>query len=216
MSPAALLLLGPTGSGKTPLGRRLEERGLAGRRCLHFDFGAELRAAAESPERIPGLTSDELRTVRRSLETGALLEDRDFPIAVKILDAFEDRMAVGRGDILVLNGLPRHAGQARMLETRVRVRAVAVIEASAETILERIRLDTGGDRGERADDRLDSVRRRLETYRERTLPLVGFYEARGAAIVRVSADIRTTAEDMRQFLADGGVLESVFAVDIPA
>lgn len=213
---SALLLVGPTGSGKTPLGRELEERGLAGRRCLHFDFGAELRAVAASPGSVPGLTADELRTVRLSLKTGALLEDRDFPIALKILEGFEARMSMAGADILVLNGLPRHAGQAEMLEPRVRVRAVAVLRASAETVLERIRLDSGGDRGERADDRLESVRSRLETYRDRTLPLIGFYEARGAVVVRVPVSVRATAEDMRRFLEDRAVLEAVFAFNDPA
>ncbi len=44
--PKAILLLGPTGSGKTPLGQALEKKGLAGRRCVHFDFGANLREIA--------------------------------------------------------------------------------------------------------------------------------------------------------------------------
>ena len=39
----AILLLGPTGSGKTPLGQVLEERGLWGHTSRHFDFGASLR-----------------------------------------------------------------------------------------------------------------------------------------------------------------------------
>ena len=43
----AILLLGPTGSGKSPLGDELEANGLNGRRCLHFDFGRRLRRAAE-------------------------------------------------------------------------------------------------------------------------------------------------------------------------
>ncbi|MDW7761659.1 MAG: hypothetical protein SCM96_13625 [Acidobacteriota bacterium] len=46
----AVLILGPTGSGKTPLGRELETRGHAGRRCRHFDFGAEMRALAGGPQ----------------------------------------------------------------------------------------------------------------------------------------------------------------------
>lgn len=213
---SALLLIGPTGAGKTPLGGRLEGRGLAGRRGLHFDFGAQLRAAAGSPEIVPGLSADELGTIRLSLETGALLEDRDFPIAVKILDAFETRMASAPGDILVLNGLPRHVGQAEMLEARIRVRAVAVLEASVETVLGRIRHDTGGDRRERADDRRESVELRFETYRERTLPLVGFYEARGASIIRVPVGVWTTAEEMREFLVGSKILEAAFGVDDPA
>ena len=40
----AVLLLGPTGAGKSPLGDWLEARGLWGRPCHHFDFGANLRA----------------------------------------------------------------------------------------------------------------------------------------------------------------------------
>jgi adenylate kinase family enzyme len=39
----AMLLLGPTGSGKTPLGRQIERRGLGGQMFVHFDFGENLR-----------------------------------------------------------------------------------------------------------------------------------------------------------------------------
>ena len=41
--PSAILLLGPTGSGKTPLGELMERRGFGGRRCRHFDLGDRLR-----------------------------------------------------------------------------------------------------------------------------------------------------------------------------
>ena len=41
--PAALLLIGPTGSGKTPLGDLLDREGLWHRRCCHFDFGERMR-----------------------------------------------------------------------------------------------------------------------------------------------------------------------------
>ncbi len=121
-------------------------------------------------------------------------------------------MSAAEADILILNGLPRHAGQAERLETRVRVRAVVVLEASAEAVLERIRYDTGGDREGRVDDSLGAVRGRIETYRERTLPLIAFYGARGAAVVRVAVGARTTAEDMRLFLADSELLKHTFAV----
>ena len=44
--PHALLLIGPTGSGKTPLGELLERSGLWGRPCRHFDFGERMRRIA--------------------------------------------------------------------------------------------------------------------------------------------------------------------------
>ncbi len=87
-SQPAWLLVGPTGAGKTPLGRLLEEKGAAGRRCFHFDFGAELRAVAASPDRVPKLSEADVGVVRGSLATGALLEDHEFPIALRILEAF--------------------------------------------------------------------------------------------------------------------------------
>lgn len=40
---AAMVLLGPTGSGKTPLGHVFAARGFLNRRCAHFDFGENLR-----------------------------------------------------------------------------------------------------------------------------------------------------------------------------
>ena len=41
--PMAVLILGSTGSGKTPLGEYIEQNGLNGIKCHHFDFGACLR-----------------------------------------------------------------------------------------------------------------------------------------------------------------------------
>jgi adenylate kinase len=76
----ALLLLGPTGSGKSPLGDRLEARGLWSVRCAHFDFGANLRAEAadfgniKAGDADPGeFTSAERAAILNSLATGALL-----------------------------------------------------------------------------------------------------------------------------------------------
>jgi len=189
------LLLGPTGAGKTPLGRLLEEKGVAGRRCFHFDFGAELRAVAAAPEGAAGLAAAERQVVLRSLATGALLEDHEFPIALRILRAFVRRSGLAEDDRLVLNGLPRHIGQARMMEDVARVVAVISLEAGPEVIRERIELNTGGDRVDRGDDELPAVRQKLVLFRMRTLPLIEYYENREVPVVRVPVGARTGAED---------------------
>jgi len=190
------LLVGPTGAGKTPLGRRLEEKGLGGRRWHHFDFGAELRAIDAAPERVPALKAPDVDVIRRSLATGALLDDHEFPIALKVLRAFARRLGIGEDDRLVLNGLPRHIGQAKMMEDAVRIETVVSLEASAEVIQERIRLNSGGDRIERPDDELHGIRRRLVIFRMRTLPLVEYYENREVPVLRLTVGARTTAEEM--------------------
>ena len=53
-----ILLIGPTGSGKTPFGDYLEQHGIADRACLHFDFGSSLRSAAQGI--LPGFTEEEI------------------------------------------------------------------------------------------------------------------------------------------------------------
>jgi adenylate kinase family enzyme len=196
------LLIGPTGAGKTPLGRLLEERGAGGRRCVHFDFGAELRNVAAAPEQVPGLKPLEVETIRRSLATGALLEDDEFPIALKILRAFARRSKLGEDDRLVLNGLPRHVGQARMMEDVVRVLTVISLEAAPEVIRERILLDTGGDRVDRPDDEVYAIRQKLVIFRMRTLPLIEYYENREVPVIHFAIGARMTAEEIYGAILD--------------
>jgi len=54
----AILLVGPTGAGKTPLGEWLQLHGLWGRRCHHFDFGTNLREVASGNS--AGFTAEEI------------------------------------------------------------------------------------------------------------------------------------------------------------
>ena len=192
----AVLLIGPTGSGKTPLGEALERTGWNGRRCLHFDFGARLREAAARPESVPGLSGEDRDVVRAVLRDGSLLEDRHFPIARKILENFLRIKGAAAGDLLVLNGLPRHAGQARDIGTIAAVRRIIVLAASPEAIRERIRTNTAGDRTERADDSPAEVERKVSLYEERTKPLIAYYEAEAVPVHRLSVAVKTTADEL--------------------
>jgi len=189
----AVLLVGPTASGKSPLGDLIARKGIHGIRCHHFDFGEELRRLA-SGKAGGEFTRDDVRFVRAVIEEGILLEDEHFPLASKIIDSFISRRTEVPGDLIVLNGFPRHRGQAEQMKDIIQVRAVFVLECGEETILGRIRDNTGGDRTGREDDHKDLVMKKITIYRERTFPLVSFYRDQGADIISlcIGAEARTS------------------------
>ncbi len=204
---SAVLLLGPTGSGKTPLGEVIEARGLWGARFVHFDFGAAMRRLVQRdlPDEI--VTRADLDFLREVLGSGALLEDDQFPLAERVLRSFlaaRDEMTTALPPTVLLNGLPRHAGQAEAVSRLLEVRAVVRLACSPETVLERIRTNAGGDRAGRADDGLASVRNKLAIYAERTAPLEEYYQARGVPIHTLEVTPAMTPQEAWQRLERGG------------
>jgi adenylate kinase family enzyme len=195
----ALLLLGPTGSGKTPLGNWLETHGLGSRPCHHFDFGANLRAVVQRGA-CADFFGEEIHFLQDVLERGALLEDESFYLAEKILKKFiESRICTAnraRPPMLVLNGFPRHIGQAQSLEKTIHVSHVLQLECEASIIRERLQKDTGGDRQGRSDDTEELVARKLQIYRQRSQPLLAYYEARNARIILIPVGIDTQPEEI--------------------
>ena len=202
---ASLLLIGPTGSGKTPFGDFLEKRGVGGKRCVHFDFGCQLRTVANGDQPPAGFDLEEHSFIKKVLSVGLLLENEHFHIAGKILDSFARDRNFGREDIMVLNGLPRHEGQAMDMDVIADVRALIVLDCTPEEVYERIRSNRGGDRAERDDDGIGLVRKKIEIYRNRTEPLIQYYAGAGREVFRVKVGVSSTAEDVyREFLAVTG------------
>jgi len=195
-----MLLIGPTGSGKTPLGQCLERHGLWGRRCAHFDFGANLRALAGAGVRPEPLTQDDVDFVARALRSGALLENEKFYIAAAILRSFAADRQLAAGDLLLLNGLPRHVDQARDVDRIAGIRWAVHLECSPDVVRERIRLNAGGDRHGRVDDSVDAVEERLQVFRERTAPLLEHCRRRGARVLTLTVTADTTPSALQQRL----------------
>ena len=192
----AVLLVGPTGSGKTPLGDALAASGVGPRRCHHFDFGANLRRIATGSKVPDTFDDDDLYIVQEALTAGVLLENESFHIAEKILYAFMRDMAVGDRDLLILNGLPRHLGQARETDRLVNMRAILSLECTPDIVQARIRRNTGGDRTGRLDDSLAEIRAKLKTFQERTHPLLQYYANKGIPVHHLIVGIETTPAEM--------------------
>jgi len=200
----AILLLGPTGSGKSPLGDLIHRQGLWGRPVRHFDFGRQLRDVASGRIRIEGLSDADVEFLAGVLDRGALLEDEQFYMARAILQAFIRQLPESRGDAapawIVLNGLPRHVSQARDVDSLVRVRAVVHLACTTEAVLERIRTNVGGDREGRRDDDESAVRRRLDVYEQRIAPLDDHYRRLAVPLVTLTVAPTDTPRDVWQKL----------------
>ena len=179
----AILLIGPTGSGKTPLGAYAETAGFAGRRCVHFDFGHQLRLAAAGTPPENGLDAAATAHVREVLATGALLENEAFAIAETILRRFIERHTTRPDDIIVLNGLPRHTGQAERIARLLRVIRIVHLQCPPEVVFARIRHNSGGDRTGRQDDTPEDIRCKLAIFEERTAPLLEHYRQQGVPVI---------------------------------
>jgi adenylate kinase len=188
----AILLLGPTGVGKSPLGDAIADKGLFNRKCHHLDFGAELRTALSDGKRSAAYSAFELDFIRGVLDRGLLLENEHFPIAYKIISLFLDRVGFSQRNVLVLNGIPRHTGQARDVATIADIHALIVLDCSADNVFCRIRDNVGGDRIERVDDNKKLIEKKLMIFRERTAPLIEHYARKGSFVYRLEISGTTT------------------------
>jgi adenylate kinase family enzyme len=194
----AILLLGPTGTGKTPLGDLLDRRGLWAKKCLHFDFGQQLRSSVVRQS--TPLNREEMSTVRALLKENALLEDEHFHIALKLFSDFLNLHQAARSELVILNGLPRHTGQAAKMDGTIDMLAVVRLECPAEVVKARIESNAGRDRKKRVDDTLPEVERKLQIYEARTAPLVDYYRQRGVGILSYEVKPDTGAVELRAWL----------------
>ena len=195
----AVLLIGPTGSGKSPLGDWLQDHGWGSRPAVHFDFGDNLRRAERGEFPLDLISAEDRTFIRQVLKEGAVLEEEKFFLAGNILESFLRERGADEDTVVILNGFPRHEKQAEYVEARfLRVRTLVSIEASAETVLRRLEANSGGDRTHRTDDAdVALVRKKLRIFHERTLPLIEWYTAhREAKIVSLVSETDTSAADM--------------------
>ena len=191
-----LLFLGPPGAGKGTQAKRVA----ANLEIPHIATGDMLRQAVSDGTDL-GLKA------RAIMERGDLVPD-DLVIAMLL-------ERIGRPDArhgFILDGFPRTIAQAEALEDRFGgsgLDAAVVIVVDPEEIVRRIsgrRVCANGhvfhvddapsangdvcdQCGEpvyqREDDRAETVRNRLDVYRELTEPLISFYESRDIAFHRV-------------------------------
>ncbi|MFN8160042.1 MAG: adenylate kinase [Solirubrobacterales bacterium] len=216
MSELNLVLLGPPGSGKGTQGERLQEDF----RLPYYSTGNILRAAVEEQTELG-------RTAKRYMDSGDLVPD-EIVIGI-IVDALGTDEAA---DGFILDGFPRTTAQAEALDAEIarlgRELSVALaIDVPDEEVIRRlsgrrtcaesghvfhVEFDPPEKEGVcdvdgsplvvRDDDRPEVIARRLETYREKTEPLISYYDAKGL-LHRVDGarDADQVEEEIRGLLA---------------
>ncbi len=216
MAELNLVLLGPPGSGKGTQGERLQED----LRLPYYATGDILRAAVREETELG-------RTAKRYMDAGDLVPDEVIVgVIAEALDSAEAR------DGFLLDGFPRTTPQAEALDAKLgelgrRVTAVLLIDVSDEEVVRRL----GGRRTcvenghvfhvefsppeqegvcdidgseliTRDDDKPEVIRKRLETYHEKTEPLVDYYDQR-SVLRRIEGEQTPdeVAEEIRRTLA---------------
>jgi adenylate kinase len=214
-----LVLLGPPGSGKGTQGERLQED----LRLPYYATGDILRAAVRDETEVGLIAKD-------YMDRGDLVPD-DVIVGV-IADRIDSTEAL---DGFILDGFPRTTPQAEALDAKLAelgrsVNAVLLIDVGDDELVRRLGgrrtcpanghvfhvdfnppqqdgvcdLD-GSELIVRDDDKPEVIRRRLETYHEKTEPLVDYYDQRSilrriageAPPDEVGEEIRRTLATMR-------------------
>jgi adenylate kinase len=193
MSELNLVLLGPPGSGKGTQGERLQEDF----RLPYYATGDILRAAVRDGTELGG-------EAKEYMDRGDLVPDQ---VMVGLIAERVSREEAGDG--FILDGFPRTTAQAEALDSKMdelerALSAAILIEVSDDEVVRRLGgrrtcvkeghifhvefdppknediCDICGARLEiRDDDKPEVIRKRLETYHEKTEPLVSYYEHRG-------------------------------------
>lgn len=216
MAERNLVLLGPPGSGKGTQGERLQED----LRLPYYATGDILRAAVRDETELG-------RTAKQYMDAGDLVPDE--VIVGVIAEALDSEAA---RDGFLLDGFPRTTPQAEALDAKLSelgrgLTAVLLIDVSDEEVVRRL----GGRRTcaenghvfhvefnppkqegvcdidgseliTRDDDKPEVIRKRLQTYHEKTEPLVSYYDHR-SVLCRIAGELAPdeVAEEIRRTLA---------------
>jgi adenylate kinase len=216
MSELNLVLLGPPGSGKGTQGERLNED----LRLPYYATGDILRGAVRDETELG-------RTAKEYMDRGDLVPDEVIVgVIAERIDSSEAR------DGFILDGFPRTTPQAEALDAKLgdlgrTVTAVLLIDVSDDEVVRRLggrrtceanghvfHVDFEPPKEEgvcdldgsplivRDDDKPEVIRKRLETYHEKTEPLVSYYDSR-SVLRRIAGEAapEAVAEEIRRTLA---------------
>ncbi len=163
-----LVILGPPGSGKGTVSKKLVERN----NFTHISTGELIR------------NSDD-KELKKKIEKGEFIPDR---VMVRML-----RKALGKADLergVILDGFPRNVKQIKLLDSllgKLGVGLSHVIYLDLEEDKAKQRIMKRAEKEDRADDKNpEIISKRFKEYNEKTLPLIKKYK-KSRKLVKVDA-----------------------------
>lgn len=163
-----LILFGPPGAGKGTQAARLKEtHGLA-----HLSTGDMLRAAVAAGT--PVGKEAEAIMAKGQLVSDALICN----VVAERIEAPD--CAAG----FILDGFPRTLAQAEALDEMLAVKGKAIdvvieVTADEDELIRRIEGRAAESGGARADDTVETLKKRLEIYHAQTAPVLPYYREKG-------------------------------------
>lgn len=163
-----LILFGPPGAGKgTQAARLKQQHGLA-----HLSTGDMLRAAVEAGTPLG-------KEAEAIMASGKLVSD---DLICGVVSERIEQPDCAKG--FILDGFPRTVAQAKALEKMLagkgkRIDAVIEITVDEAVLIQRIEGRAAETGSARADDNVETLKKRLDVYRSQTAPVLPFYAERG-------------------------------------
>lgn len=160
-----IILFGPPGSGKGTQAVKLKER----YSLAHISTGDIFRAVIASP-------SDLGNELRSYMDQGQLVPDE---LTFRVLANYIDGHGLMKSQGIIFDGFPRTLPQANALdqffaERNSNITIVLSLLVQEEEVVQRLLLR--GHTSGRADDNNEVViRKRMQVYRDQTLPLAAYY-----------------------------------------
>lgn len=192
-----VVLLGAPGVGKGTYAKLLSER----YKIPHISTGDLLREEIKNKTELG-------KKAKSFYDAGKLVPDE---LVVELLKKRISQKDAKKG--FLLDGFPRSIAQAEILEKKIKVDKVLSFEASNATILNRlggrrtcrkcsaifhvknippkkkgICDRCGGELYQRDDEKPETIKVRLETYKRQTEPLINYYKKKGL-LVKVDANL---------------------------
>jgi len=165
-----IVLLGPPGSGKGTQSKFLAEKfGF-----IQISTGELLRDKVQQKDSSMG------KEINDIMKSGELVPDK---IVIQLI---VEKITLYKEKNIIFDGFPRNINQAVVLDESLEKISVLLdkavfIDVDYEILKERIasRINESDDENKRSDDNIQTLVKRIDVYKQNTLPIVKYYKEKG-------------------------------------